>query len=547
MCGFNAVKYLLILAGGLITTGSAAGAPTFANAVTNGTVNIAALDEASGVAASRNNPGVLWSENDSGNTAVVYALSPQGRLLGTYTLPANTDNEDVGIGPGPMVDVSYLYVADIGDNSSNRSSITLYQIPEPAVYAWQTNSPFANRAMKGTRVIKVTYPDGAQNAESEFVDPITGDWFVVTKAATTARIYTATKSQLDTATNVTLSFVGTIPFDIPSAADISPLGNEIIVRQEEFARLYQRTNGQTIASAFQSAPITIPVAGTAKGEANGEAISFDSYGGGYFTLSESASAQPLLYFRRTSFDGPTPPRVLVPMASPWKYLADGSDQGTAWPASGFDDSAWSNGIAQFGYGDGDEQTVVSYGLNAGSKHITTYFRKSLVITNADRIAALTMKLVAADGALAYLNGSLVANIGLTAPASFATLASARPVAVRDTWQSFAVSPTLLTAGTNILAVEVHLASPSATNLSFDLQLVATEAPVVASLVPLPDGRMQLSLEDSGLSPTTIEASTNMLAWTNAASLVMTNGAGIFVDGQATNFPQRYYRLNRAIP
>src|ERR1043165_4017674 len=288
MCGFDAVKYILIVVGGLTATGAVFGVPAFANGVTNGTVNIAALDEASGVAVSRNNPGVIWTENDSGNAAVVYALSPQGRLLGTYALPGNTDNEDIGMGPGPIPNISYLYVADIGDNSFNRSNIALYQIPEPAVYFWPTNSHFVNRAMKGTRTIKLTYPDGAQNAESEFVDPITGDWFVLTKAATTSRIYTATKSQLDTSTNITLTFVGTLGFDIPSAADISPLGNEIIVRQEDFARLYRRTNGQTIGSALQSAPISIPVAGTAKGEPNGEAIAFDSYGGGYFTLSESS-------------------------------------------------------------------------------------------------------------------------------------------------------------------------------------------------------------------------------------------------------------------
>ena len=64
-------------------------APTFANAVTNGTINIPSLDEASGIAASRNNPGVLWTENDSGNAAVVYAIDPQGRNLGAYALPGN--------------------------------------------------------------------------------------------------------------------------------------------------------------------------------------------------------------------------------------------------------------------------------------------------------------------------------------------------------------------------------------------------------------------------------------------------------------------------
>ena len=173
-------------------------APAFAKAVTNGIVNISNLTEASGVAASRNNPGVLWTENDSGNAAVVYAIDSQGRNLGTYTLPGNTDNEDIGIGPGPVTNVSYLYVTDIGDNNSDRANIAIYQTPEPAVYFWQTNNPVSSRAMKGTRTIFLTYPDGPHNAEAEFIDPVTGDWFVLTKSNITSQIYTAPKALLDT-------------------------------------------------------------------------------------------------------------------------------------------------------------------------------------------------------------------------------------------------------------------------------------------------------------------------------------------------------------
>ena len=305
-------------------------APAFAKAVTNGIVNIPLLTEASGVASSRNNPGVLWTENDSGNAAVVYAIDSQGRNLGSYALPGNTDNEDIGIGPGPVTNVSYLYVTDIGDNNDNRANIAIYQTPEPAVYFWQTNNPVSSRAMKGTRTITLTYPDGAHNAEAEFVDPVTGDWFVLTKSNTSS-IYTAPKALLDVTNKIQLTFVRTLAFKKPNGADISPLGNEILVRQEDFAQIFLRTNGQSIGSIFGEPSNGIPVVGTAGGEPNGEAIGFDYYGGGYFTLSDSepTGMQPLYYFARTSFDGPTPPCVLVPMASTWKFLDDGSDQETA--------------------------------------------------------------------------------------------------------------------------------------------------------------------------------------------------------------------------
>ncbi len=543
---FRILPIIVFFALGASRLGQAA--PTFAKAETNGIVNIPGLTEASGIAASRNNPGVLWAENDSGNPAEVYALDAQGHNLGTYTLPGNTDNEDIGIGPGPVANVSYLYVADIGDNNVNRANIQLYQIPEPAVYFWQTNSPVAGRALNGTRTLTLTYPDGAHNAEAEFVDPVTGDWFVLTKVKGSSGIYTAPKALLDTTNTITLTYVRTLNFDVANGADISPLGTEILVRQENFAGVWMRTNGQSISSAFASLSNGIPVTGVAGGEPNGEAIGFDYYGGGYFTLSDSIASgvQPLRYFARTSFDGPARPRVLVPLAADWKYFDHGSDLGTGWQNPGFDDSAWSSGTAQLGFGDGDEQTVVSYGPNASHKFITTYFRTTFVVTNVNRIAKLTLKLVVDDGANVFLNGTAIANVNLTAGATANTLAAAMPTALRDTWQSFSVDPKQVREGTNTFAVEVHLAAITASSLSFDLQLIATEAPVITAIARLTN-QANIFLVGASNSPTTVRATVNFSSWTNLGSVVLTNGSGMFSDRAATNFNLRYYQAGRAIP
>src|SRR5262249_45358669 len=116
------------------------------------------------------------------------------------------------------------------------------------------------------------------------------------------------------------------------------------------------------------------VVGTANGEPNGEAIGFDSVGRGYFTLSDSGSTsltnQLVRYFARISSDGLSAQQPLVEAGSSWSYLDNGTDQGVAWRDPFFDASSWSSGIAQFGYGEGDEQTVIA------SNHITTYFRKT---------------------------------------------------------------------------------------------------------------------------------------------------------------------------
>src|SRR5262249_51127261 len=152
--------------------------------------------------------------------------------------------------------------------------------------------------------------------------------------------------QLDTNNSFGLTYLGTLAFPNPNAADISPSGNEILVRQENTARLWQRATGQSVAAALSGPAIIIPIPGTPNGEANGEAIGFDSAGRGYFTLSDSMATQPLRYFPRTSNEGPPTQRPLVEAGAHWQYLDKGIDQGTAWRDPGFDSSSWSNGVAQ---------------------------------------------------------------------------------------------------------------------------------------------------------------------------------------------------------
>src|SRR5215210_1574942 len=74
--------------------------------------------------------------------------------------------------------------------------------------------------------------------------------------------------------------------------------------------------------------------------------------------------------------------TIVPAGSTWSYLDNGSNQGTAWRASGFADGGWATGAAELGYGDGGEATVVSYGPNAAMKYRTTYFRKTFAVNTA---------------------------------------------------------------------------------------------------------------------------------------------------------------------
>ncbi len=52
---------------------------------------------------------------------------------------------------------------------------------------------------------------------------------------------------------------------------------------------------------------------------------------------------------------------LIPFGSVWKYLDNGSNQGTVWKGVSFNDGNWNTGNGKFGYGITDAATVVSYG------------------------------------------------------------------------------------------------------------------------------------------------------------------------------------------
>lgn len=93
------------------------------------------LSESSGVAASKQNPGYLWTEEDSGNPAEIQLVNKQGDVAGRYTLAGvtNRDWEDIAVGPGPIPGTSYIYVAEIGDNQLRYPVKTIYRFPEPTL------------------------------------------------------------------------------------------------------------------------------------------------------------------------------------------------------------------------------------------------------------------------------------------------------------------------------------------------------------------------------------------------------------------------------
>jgi hypothetical protein len=219
----------------------------------------------------------------------------------------------------------------------------------------------------------------------------------------------------------------------------------------------------------------------------------------------------------------------VTAGSDWNYLDNGSDQGTAWRAVGFDDSGWKNGNGEFGYGDSDENTTILYGrlpfnfFNDGnSKYPTTYFRKVVNIADPSAHEDYLLRLKRDDGAAVYVNGTLYAIDNLTENAAFDAVAE---LAVNEpeegTFFDFSIPASAFQAGSNTIAVEIHNAATDSSDLSFDLSLHGRNEPpsVLSILNPGVNRVMVEALDASGQ----VVETTDLDVWYD-------NGTAIFLSG-----------------
>ena len=169
------------------------------------------------------------------------------------------------------------------------------------------------------------------------------------------------------------------------------------------------------------------------------------------------------------------PEVLLPANSTWRYLDQGEEE-PGWTELNFDDSLWSNGKAQLGYGNGAEERTLSFGADVENRHITSWFRGHFSVEDAADIAALNLNLLVDDGAVVYLNGAEVLRRNLPDGAIAPETLASEDVVGSDEHRFFhtAIDPAGLIEGRNVLAVEVHQSAPDSRDLAFDLSLFASD-------------------------------------------------------------------------
>lgn len=145
------------------------------------------ITESSGLAASHLHRDVLYTHNDGGHTAAIFAVAKNGATAATFTLAGVTVRDWEAM--ASQVDAAgqaWLWVADIGDNSTIRSNgVVVYRVAEPPKLS------SATIAASEFTSYRLAYPDGQHNAEALLVDPKTGRLIIVTKQLFGAQAYQA--------------------------------------------------------------------------------------------------------------------------------------------------------------------------------------------------------------------------------------------------------------------------------------------------------------------------------------------------------------------
>ncbi|NND77427.1 MAG: T9SS type A sorting domain-containing protein [Flavobacteriales bacterium] len=158
----------------------------------------------------------------------------------------------------------------------------------------------------------------------------------------------------------------------------------------------------------------------------------------------------------------------------WKYFPGNSAPPFNWKEPSFNDSAWSSGNGGFGYGDGDDGTVIS-------AVASVFLRKTFEIPDLEDVSSIVLHADYDDAYVAYLNGVEISRSDNIEgdPPNYNALANS--IKEAGLYQGiFPESRVLLNdevlalanEGTNVLAIQVHNQSLFSSDLSSNFFLSA---------------------------------------------------------------------------
>lgn len=241
-----------------------------------GNISNKKINEASGMAASHRQNDLLWVNNDSGNDPIIYALSKEGKGMGQVLLAnaKNIDWEDMA--SFEWKNTPYLLIADTGDNRGKRKNCTIYIIEEPVVTAHGISPKDVHLRWQ----INFQYEDGPRDCEAVTVDVAAEQCLLLSKRDDCPQLYTLPLFPPPGQSIVTAKKIARIstiprpgPEDLiqpygrnrsqPTAMDITPDGQHLVILTYKHAYLYSKKNHRTWNSCFAADPgiIHLPLVG----------------------------------------------------------------------------------------------------------------------------------------------------------------------------------------------------------------------------------------------------------------------------------------------
>jgi hypothetical protein len=225
---------------------------------------------------------VLWAHNDSGDRARIFALRSDGSQIASLDVPGAeaTDWEDIAVGPG-----GDLLLGDIGDNKAARASIDVYRVPEPRLADGPPSTASATR-------LRLTYPDGAHDAETLLADPRTGEIVIVTKRLDgRSGVYVGQAPARGAPAEATLRHVGDLRLGyggLATAGDVSADGRTVALRTYTTLSAWTRKPGASLAQTLARKPCV----GSAQliREGQGESLALARDGRSFITVPEGVGA-----------------------------------------------------------------------------------------------------------------------------------------------------------------------------------------------------------------------------------------------------------------
>ena len=176
--------------------------------------------------------------------------------------------------------------------------------------------------------------------------------------------------------------------------------------------------------------------------------------------------------------------VLLEAGATWSYRAEASAAPENWAQASFDDSAWQTGAAPLGYGDAAIATQIAA---KGTRPVTTYYRSHFQVADANALKGVTVKYLADDGAVVYVNGVEVDRTRMgSGTVSYTTRADAAPnyAAASASPSEVFVPASALKTGDNLIAVETHVNYLRTPTVSMQASIVRVDgAPENNSSVP----------------------------------------------------------------